>query len=122
MSIEIEIMSYLYTYGNTKGSDLLLYGTRTLGKSSKIIRSTLDRMVLEDKIRRLIHNKLGPKAVYYTLGYDLPTETLVHLETEILGARGKDQTEIHERALRILKEAEKVAEKRIKEKSADSEN
>lgn len=122
MSIEIEIMSYLYTYGNTKGSDLLLYGTRTLGKSLKTIRSTLDRMVLEGKIRRLIHNKIGPKAVYFTLGDHLPNEILVHLETEILGARGKDQTKIHEQALRILKEAEKAAEKRIKKRSLASKN
>ena len=116
VSIEIEIMSYLYTYGNTKGSDLLFYGTRTLSKSSKIIKSTLDRMVLEGKIHRLIHNKIGPKAVYFTLGEHLSNETLVYLETEILGARGKGQTEIHEQALRILKEAADVAEKRVKKR------
>jgi len=114
-------MSYLYTYGNTKESDLLFYGTRTLDQSSKIMRSTLDRMALEGKIDRLIHNKLGPKAVYFTVGYDLPNETLVHLETEILGMRDKNKKALREEARKILEEAAKVAEQRIKQKSSDSD-
>lgn len=122
MSIEFEIMSYLYTYGNTRESDLVEYGTRNLDQSSKAMKGILDKMTAEGKILRLIHNKLGPKAVYLTLG-DLPTETLVDLEIERVGIRDRDKRsrkEIHEDILRILKEAENVAEKRITKKFPDS--
>ena len=120
MVVETEITSYLCTYGNTKEDDLAHYVARSLGKSSKTAKRILDQMVSEGKIRRLVHDKLERKAVYLTIGENLPYKTLTQLETGVLPMNDRGKPKIHEEAIRILQEAAILAEKRIKEKFSDS--
>jgi len=65
---EIEILSYLYTHGNTREDDLTAYSIRTLNKSANNVKKTLNRMAKEKKIRRIVHKKLEPQAVYFAEG------------------------------------------------------
>lgn len=119
IAIEEELISYLRTYGNTRESDLSEYGVLVSNLSMDDVKRVLDRMVLDGKASRIIHNKLVPEVVYLTQGNwcerDMGERGLALLvEAEAHGL--KDEGKISEEAGRILNEAAILAEKRIREK------
>lgn len=81
---EIKILSYLYTHGNTREDDLTVYAIRALSKSANNVRKTLNRMAKDKKIKRIVHKKLEPQAVYFAEGdiadYDFDLWTLAGID------------------------------------------
>ena len=81
---EIKILSYLYAHGNTREDDLTAYIIRTLNKSANNVKKTLNRMVKEKKIKRIVHKKLGAQAVYFAEGdiadYDFDLWTVAGID------------------------------------------
>jgi len=115
MSVEHSILVYLATYGNTRESDLIDYGSRNLDQSSGSMKTTIDRMIVEGKIFRILHKKLR-KPVAYLASKSLPTEVMLQAEAESMGIKKKDVNEVVGKALRILEEAALIAEGRVKSK------
>ena len=97
MIVEREIISYLEKYGNTRENDLICYGTQNLGLSPEKMKRILDHMAIEDRIYRIVHNKLKPAEVYVTLEEPLPPEPVVDAKTS------------HGEVERILEEAASLA-------------
>jgi predicted transposase YdaD len=62
---EIKILSYLETYKITREDDLTMFAAQTLKKPSSYIQRILDRMVKEKKIKKIIHDRIEPKKIYY---------------------------------------------------------
>ena len=114
MDIEREFIDYLQVYGNTKESDLIEFGVNISHQSKRHTRSVLDRMVLEGKTQRVIHDKLGQNVVYFTREGCCLHELAMEIETD--AADLKDIDNISELAGKILREAAALAEKRIKER------
>ena len=109
MKAEDEMLYYLDKYGNTRERDLLDYCVQVLSHAHEKMKKTVDRMVVEEKIFRIVHNKLSPPQVYLSLKEPLPPESVRGLfETDIF-------EDVEEDAARILKEAAEVAEKTIEE-------
>jgi hypothetical protein len=109
MKAEDEMLYYLDKYGNTRECDLLDYCMQVLSQAYEKMKKTVDRMVVEEKIFRIVHNKLDPPQVYLSLKEPLPPESVRDLfETDIF-------EDVEEDAARILKEAAEVAEKTIEE-------
>ena len=63
--VEIKILSHLETYKITREDDLTLYAVQTLKKPSSFIQRTLDRMVKEKKIKKMVHDQIEPNKTYY---------------------------------------------------------
>lgn len=74
MSAEKKIISYLERYGNTRESDLVNYGVENFGKSPETVKKAIDRLAIEGKVHRIVHNKLKPPEVYVTVEEPLPPE------------------------------------------------
>jgi hypothetical protein len=117
LDLEGELISYLRIYGNTKESDLTEYGTRVSNLSTGKIKCVRERMVLEGKANRVVHNKLSPEAVYITRENCCLHELGTEIEAEVRNFRDKDK--ISEEAGRILTEVAVLAEKRIKKMFPD---
>jgi hypothetical protein len=80
MGAERKILSYLETYGNTRENDLINYAVQNFKKPPEIVKKAIDRLAIEGKIHRVVHNKLKPPEVYVTLEEPLPPETAVERE------------------------------------------
>jgi hypothetical protein len=106
MGIDDEITSYLRVYGNTKEIDLMNYGMQQLGRSSEDMKKIIDRMVIKEKIHRIVHNKLKPPDVYISL-----QEPLLPFEVEMELAKAQVKAE----AQKILQEAAAIAERKKSE-------
>jgi len=123
MSVEHSILVYLAIYGNTRESDLIDYGSRSLDQSSGSMKRTIDRMIVEGKMFRILHKKLR-KPVAYLASKSLPTEVMLRAEAESMGIEKKDVNEVVGKALRILEEAALIAEgnveKEFRIESADA--
>jgi len=65
---EIKVLSYLMSFGNTREDDLVAFVACTLNKPASYVRKALDRMVKDDKIKRVVHDKLEPHGVYFAEG------------------------------------------------------
>jgi hypothetical protein len=119
LGFEDEIIEYLYVHGNTKESDLIEFGSRSLHLSSKAAKEKLDKMAKEGWIGHIIHSKLKSPALYVTfkepLLYDLEKAW-----TRSLNPQKVNKKALREEAQKILEEAAQVAEQRIKQKSSDS--
>jgi hypothetical protein len=113
MSIENDVVSYLVKYGNTRESDIVNYGTRKFNCSSKDMKKIIDRMVVKEKIHRIVHNKLKPPQVYLSLKEPFHPDILNALiEVDTSKAAKKE-------AQKILEEAAAIAEKRIREMESE---
>jgi hypothetical protein len=113
MRIEKELISYLQTYGNTKETDLIEYGTKCLNLSAEKMRKTLDNMLLEGWIQKTIHDKLGVNRIYIVKG--VWADFYSDIEAESLDLKNKEN--LKEDSKNILVEAEVIAkEKAAKEK------
>jgi hypothetical protein len=62
---EIKILSYLVSYKIAREDDLTTYAAEILNKPLEYIHRTLERMVEEKKIKRILHGRLEPKKTYY---------------------------------------------------------
>ncbi len=80
MGAERKILSYLETYGNTRENDLINYAVQNFNKPPEKVKKVIDRLAIEGKIHRVVHNKLKPPEVYVTLEEPLPPETAVERE------------------------------------------
>jgi len=98
MSIEKQIVSYLTKYGNTRETDLIIYGVQNFIQPPEKIKKIIDRMAVKGKIHRIVHNKLKPPEVYIGLEEDLPIQPMI------------DDQIANDEARRILQEAASVAE------------
>lgn len=109
MNVEEEVLYYLDKYGNTRECDLLDYCVGAFHRTYEKMKKTVDRMVVEEKIFRIVHNKLDPPQVYLSLKEPSPPESVKDLfETDVF-------EDVDEDAARILKEAAAVAEKTTEE-------
>ena len=79
MEIEELITEYLFEYGNTKQSDLIAYVKNQTGISERRIKTIIGKLEKKGKIFRVIHIKLKPVSVYYSLKEHLPLEILKEL-------------------------------------------
>jgi hypothetical protein len=95
--VEKEILSYLEKYGNTRENDLVNYGAQTHGLSPEKMKKILNRMAVRETIHRIVHNRLKPAEVYFSLGEPLPP--VMEVETRI----SKNEVE------KILEEAASMA-------------
>lgn len=116
LGFEDEIINYLNLHGNTKESDLIEFCTFNLHVTTKAAKKKLDKMIKDGWLGNIIHTELKTPAVYVTFKepalYDLN-----QLWTRSLNPKKSDKEELRLQALRILEEAKKVAENRIKESS-----
>lgn len=109
LKTERRIISYLMKYGNTRESDIISFCVRKSSLSPKDAKKVIDRMVVKNKIYRIVHDKLDPPEVYLTLKESVHPDILKALiEVDISQILEKD-------ARKILDEAAAIAEKRIKE-------
>jgi hypothetical protein len=69
--LDIKMLSYLWTYGNTQESDLIDWGVRRLDQSAESMRTVLEEMDNVGRIRRIVHSELEPKVVYVAVGLTL---------------------------------------------------
>jgi hypothetical protein len=104
MSIERRILSYLRTYGNTRENDLMTYGVQNFARPQEIMKKVIERMAIEGRLHRIVHNKLKPPEVYISLEESLPISMVMQKET------------VREEAKRILEEAASVAEHRNRDR------
>lgn len=111
MNLEKEILSYLYKYGNTRETDMLRYCGERFGCSSEEAKKVIQQMVVKGEIHYIVHSKLEPPEVYISLKESLHPEISKVLIDALVQARN-----VEEDAKRILKEAEKIAEEKRKEK------
>jgi len=105
------LLSYLRTYGNTRETDLIEYGTRLFGQSKEEIVAVIKKMMLEGYAQRIVHDKLGSDIVYIAEG-DLPLDLALQINANVMGL--KDKGKVIEEARKILDEATAKAEKRIR--------
>lgn len=111
MNLEDEIANYLNVHGNTKKDDLIEFGTHNLHLSSEVVKEGLDKMMKEGWIWHIIHTKLKAPAIYVAL----KEPALLNLQwTKSLNPQKKDKKALREDVRRILDEAAKVAEQRIR--------
>jgi hypothetical protein len=66
--LDIKILSYLWTYGSTRESDLIDWGVRRLDQSAESLKAVLDEMDYVGRIRRIVHSELEPQVVYVAIG------------------------------------------------------
>jgi division protein CdvB (Snf7/Vps24/ESCRT-III family) len=97
--MERQIVSYLKKYGNTREIDLISYGSQNFVRPPEKMKKIIDRMAVEGKIHRIVHNKLQPPEVYIGLEESLPVYPM--MENQIAD----------DEARRILEEAASVAER-----------
>jgi hypothetical protein len=114
LDLDKEILAYLRKYGNTKQKDLIEYVVHTLNQSPKNGKKILEKMLVEGWVKQIIHDKLGENVVYFARG-NWTTDLALEIEAEALGI--KDKKEAVNEARRILDEAAKIAEKRVKKKT-----
>jgi division protein CdvB (Snf7/Vps24/ESCRT-III family) len=113
LKIENKIVSYLVKYGNTRQSDVISFCVKKFNLSPKDAKKVVDRMVVKNKIYRIVHDKLEPPEVYLTLKESVHPDVLRALiEVDTSEIVGKD-------ARKILEEAAAVAEKRIREMESE---
>jgi len=105
MSIERQIVSYLKKYGNTRETDLIIYGVQNFIQPPEKMKKILDRMTVKGKIYRIVHNKLKPPEVYIGLEEYLSFQPI--MEDQI----ANDEAE------RILEEAASVVENTSEDRS-----
>lgn len=74
MEVNEAIANYLFEYGNTKRADLVSYIKEQFGYSDKQIRKILHKLETQGKIFRVVHDKLKPPAIYYSLKEHMPLE------------------------------------------------
>ncbi len=58
------LVSYLRTYGNTKESDLIEHGANLFSLPRDKTKHMVESMVTEGIVKRVIHRKPEPEAVY----------------------------------------------------------
>lgn len=109
MSLEKEIVLYLVHYGNTREKDIIDYSVQNLGRSSKHMKKVINRMVINGKIHRILHDRITPPEVYISLEEPFSSDVLKAL----IGANVSDAAK--EDVQKILEEAAEIAEKRTGE-------
>ncbi len=114
MSIEKEIVSYLHEYGNTKEDDIINYGVQKFDYSLERMKRVIKRMVINNSIHYVVHNRLEPPGVYISLKEPLPPETAKILLEAFLQMKENEEG-IQKSARAILEEAASRGENRIKE-------
>lgn len=111
-----KIISYLYAHGNTRETDLIAYGAQRLGISEEGMRKAVDEMALHGRIERIMHKELEPTVTYVKYGSMVPLELELQAISDSLGSGKVTKREV-EAVKRILAEAGKVAEKRIRRRA-----
>ena len=74
MTVEQTVKEYLAEYGNTKESDLIRFLKNELGYSDRGIKKLLVRLEDNNLIFRVVHAKIRPPAVYYSVEEYIPLE------------------------------------------------
>lgn len=90
------IQDYLYEYGDTREQDLINYGKYELG-SERGVKKALLRLEKHKRIFRIVHTKLRPPAVYYSIREYIPKDVL----KEMIKANAKIQAAEYEAYGRI---------------------
>jgi hypothetical protein len=103
-NVEIKILSYLWTYGSTRESDLIDWGVRRFDQSAESLKAVLDGMDDANKLRRIVHSELEPQAVYVAIGPTLEFELQSAEMADSLGMPRPTQHDI-ECVRQILEEA-----------------
>ena len=85
MEIEEAILRYLFEYGDTRQSDIITYVESEFGYSTRQIKKIIGRLEKDSKIFRVVHTRLKPPAVYYSLKEHLPLE----IQKEMIRAAAK---------------------------------
>jgi hypothetical protein len=112
-SLEQKIISYLCNYGNTKESDLIVYGVQRLGISEEDMLELIEVMVFNGRIKRILHTELKPAVTYVKQGRLVPFEfELLATSYSIEYIEATDQQ--IENIKEIIESAEAIAKKRMK--------
>jgi hypothetical protein len=112
-SLEQKIISYLCNYGNTKETDLIVYGVQRLGISEEEMLKLIEVMVFNGRIKRVLHKELKPAVTYVKLGRLVPFELeLLATSYSLEYSEATDQQ--IENIKEIIESAEAIAEKRMK--------
>jgi hypothetical protein len=115
-----KVISYLYTYGNTRETDLVNYCVQRLGMSEVVTKKLVDEMVIYGRIERILHKELEPAVTYVKYGNMVPLELELQAISNSLGL-GKVTNREVEAVKEILAKAGAIADKRIKRKTTLSE-
>jgi hypothetical protein len=115
-----KVISYLYTYGNTRETDLINYCVQRLGMSEVVTKKLVDEMVIYGRIERILHKELEPAVTYVKYGSMVPLELELQAISNSLGL-GKVTNREVEAVKEILAKAGAIADKRIKRKTTLSE-
>ncbi|MGA2309540.1 MAG: hypothetical protein ABSG57_08335 [Candidatus Bathyarchaeia archaeon] len=78
MEVEQAVLDYLSEFGNTRESDLLKYIQKHFKRaySESGSKKVLDRLTEEGKVFRVVHTKLRPPGVYFSLKEQISPELL----------------------------------------------
>jgi hypothetical protein len=112
---QLEIISYLYTYGNIRETDLIAFGVQTLGKSEVSMKKVVDEMVLCGRLERFMHNELKPAVAYVKYGATVQFELELQAFSDSLGTFKVTEREV-ESVKKILAKAKAAAAKSVKRK------
>jgi hypothetical protein len=112
---QLEILSYLYTYGNIRETDLIAFGVQTLGKSEDNIKRVVEAMVRHGRLERFMLRELEPAVVYVKNGPMTPFELKLKGFSDSLGTLKVTEGEV-ESVKNILAKAKSAAEKSVKRK------
>jgi hypothetical protein len=69
--LDIRILSYLWTYGSTRESDLMDWGVHRLDQSAESMKAVLDEMDNVGRIMKIVHSELEPQEIYIAIGLTL---------------------------------------------------
>ena len=114
---QLEIISYLYTYGNIRETDLIAFGGQTLGKSKVSMKKLVDEMVLCGRLERFMHKELKPAVAYIKYGTTVQSKLELQVFSGSLGTFKVTEREV-EPVEKILAKAKVAATKNVKRKSA----
>lgn len=112
---QLEIISYLYTCGNIRETDLIAFGVQTLGRSEDSMKKIVDKMVLYGRLERFILKELKPVVAYVKNGATVPFELKLRGFSDSLGTVKVAEQEV-ESVKEILAKAKAAAETSVKRK------
>lgn len=76
MDVEKAVLDYLSEYGDTKESDLVRFVVNEFSYSKRGSKKLIARLEKQEKIFRIVHSRLRPPSVYYSIKEYIPNEIL----------------------------------------------